>query len=161
MLSLAKTEERIEELIKELLVEPLSQPGFVLTVHPGDLDDRAVGPRGISNVLVRFKSIDYEDKLSVNPHSGCFSQVNVVNFEIIVNNNSLRSHNDLYNLAEAIVRKIRGKYILLNSANESFLQSTAMVTKFEYLAFDTNKACNKINLVISAKFTDTYQNQSI
>lgn len=156
MLSIAATEDVIGSLIEELLVVPLAQPPFALTLHPGDLDDRAIGARGVSSVILRFKSINFEDKASINPLASCFAQVNVVNWEILVNNNNLRTHRDTYSIAQAIIRKLRGRKLLVSASGDTFAQSYSEVTEFRYMTFDENKSCNKAVIVVSSRFTDTY-----
>lgn len=160
MLSLAATENRIEELIKELLISPLSQPAFALNVTPSSLDDRAINARQVANVIVRFKKIDYEPTSAINPRSKCFSQINSVYFEIVVNSNNLRTHIEVYAIAQAIIAKLRGQSILIAAAGNFIQSSPAEVSSFVYENYDTDKACNKATIFLMSKFTDQYLNNA-
>ena len=154
MLNLIATEQQIEDLVRELLVQPLSQPAFALNVVPADLDDRAVNARGIHNVIIRYLKTEYEDAKAF-PGKACVTQVNKVYFQVIVNTNSIRHHRENYSIAEAIIAKLRGKQFLAGVS----LQSPAMVTKFEFKDYDSDKACHKSTIHFQSTFTDTYDNR--
>lgn len=157
MINLAATEQQFEDLINELLVPPLSQPAFDLTIHPGDLEDRAVGVRRGSNVIVRFSHLELESQLDKNPRANCATQINEAHFNIRVNNNNLRTHRDVYAIAEAIIKKVRGRKVAVMVNNESQLSSPISITKFSFDSYDDNKACNKAEIQLAFKYTDTYQ----
>lgn len=150
MLNLAATEDKIGQLFTDnLLTPPLTQPAFKLTIHPGDLDDQAINARGVSSVIVRFDRIDYE---SPTVSSRCTSQLNEVCFKILVNNNNLRTHRDVYHIGEAIIRLLRGRCDMLSGVTHKPVE----VKSFEFTPFDKTKSCNKAEIVVCAKFVDTY-----
>jgi hypothetical protein len=155
MISLSASEEKIGQVITELLVPPLAQPAFALTLHPGNLDDKAVGVRGASNVIVRFRSIDYESPAVT---ASCISQINTVNFNILVNNNNLRQHREVYSIAEAIIGKLRGRCDLLIAqlGSPQVGQKPAEIVSFSFTDFDDTKSCNKAEIMLSIKFIDSY-----
>ncbi len=157
MISIASTETKIEELIRELLVTPLAQPAFDLTTHPGNLDDANVGARRTSNVLVRFKSIDFDDNSTKNPAARCVTQVNWINFTILVNNNNLRTHRDVYAIAQAIMTKLRGKQVAVAEGGEHIVGSKVIITSFSFDSFDKTKSCNKAEITLKFSYTDVYE----
>ena len=150
MIDLTATEIVIETLITELDLKAK------IITHPGTLDDNVVNPRMITNLILSFKSIDYEAK-RINPKTRCFSRLNTVNFNITINNNNLREHRVVYDLAQQIIVKLRGEIVArdLNGLAVS-TASPIYISSFTYLPYDNDKACNKAEIVLSFDYVESY-----
>ena len=154
-LSFENTEKRIEELVKELLVVPLSQPAFDLSTTPANLDDLGVLTRRVSNVIIRFRSIDY-DNAKINPKAKCFPRQNTANYTILVNNNNLRSHLDVYAIAQAIIYKLRGQIVARDTDNNIVESSPIYISNAKFVDYDEIKSCHKMEIVLSFDYVEAY-----
>ena len=153
MLDLINTENRIEAAIDATNIKAK------LIVSPGNLDDRIANPRMASNIVVRFKNINYDSK-RINPKASCFSRLNTANFEIIINQNNLRTHEKVYEIAMTCIDALRG---LTVASDENGLivsnSSPIYISEFRYRPYDDNKACNKAEIVLSFDYTEVYSRQ--
>lgn len=158
-LSLVATEQNLESIVSELLVQPISQPAFVLNVVPAELNDRAVGPRGVSNVIIRFNRIEYDNSTSSNPTMSCRPQVNTVYWTVIVNTNSVRYWRDNYAIAQAIIGKLRSacSVLVMDNLTPVSVQSNVRIESFSFDNYDETKSCHKSRIDFSIKYTDIYQ----
>ena len=157
MINITETEKRIEDELEALLVPPSTTPPFKLRVYPGSLDDLGK-PIQCNHVVVQFRELDFENKSQKNFNLCKVVQINVCRFNILVQSNNLRTHREIYQIAQDVICQLRGKKLLVQ-ADKSLVQgqNPFRITSF---TFDTDikngGVCYQSNIDIEASFTDTY-----
>lgn len=157
MIDIKLTEERIQSLLEpEILVPQFSIPNYKLRVFPGSLEELGK-PINCNHIHVKFLNIDFEEYKDLSMTRRCVTQVNKVNFGVFVQNNNLRKHTDVYQIANAVIRTLRGRKLLVNVAGDEIQgQSQAQITKFDFSDVKNGGACYQTEIDVMCKFTDVY-----
>ena len=162
MIDIKLTEENIKELLDPVAViaEFPNTPAYKLRVFPGELEDLGK-PIKCNHVQVQFKNIKYEEYSQLKFGQRCIVQINKVNFNILVQNNNLRTHTDVYDIAGAVIQRLRGKCVLQPVAGNTVQgESPVQVTDYSFGKVKNGGACYQSNIDIMSCFTDTYMVQT-
>ena len=156
MINIRLSEELIEQLLNELLQPGSNTPAFKLRVYPGDLEDLGK-PINANHVVVQFSRINYDNKQDRNFNLCKVTQMNVVYFTILVQTNNLRNHREVYDIAQAVVRKLRGQKILVNDDREPHTnQNCCRVSQFSFKNISNGGVCYQSTIEIESTYTDIY-----
>ena len=160
MLDIAATENQIQTFIEPQTLTNLypNVSAYRLRLYPGELDDLGK-PISANHVVVQFKRTDLEEIPMNQFRSPCRqTQINKVVFNILVQSNNLRSHREVYGIASAIVRQLRGKRILvMANGDEVHGQTPCQVLSYNFDKVDNGGVCYQSSLEIMSKYTDIFE----
>lgn len=160
MLDIKLTEEILEARINEVLSSPNIEP-FKLRVYPGSLLDLSKVIQA-HHVVLQFKSIEF-DKAAGNRYGNCHvTQSNKVNFNILIECNNLRSHRDMYGIAQAIIDSLKGT-LILQKTDGGVLEcgSPCEILSYSFNKIENGGACYQSSISLQASYVDTYSAQTI
>ena len=156
MIDIELSEERIVDLLTPLSTDPVL--GFKVVAFPDeDFIETNGRPMPISQVQVIFDDIQFDDVVG-NKFGNCrITQVNEVNWKITVYNQNLREHRKVYRQAQAIVRAVRGRQILIQETGDEVQgASPAHLTRLEFVGAKNGGACYKMEIGMTSSYTDIY-----
>lgn len=161
MIDIKLSEERIQSILEpEILVPAFNIPKYKLRVFPGTLEELGK-PINCNHIHVKFLYISFDEYEDLSLTRKCITQVNEVYFGVYVQNNNLRKHTDVYQIANAVIRSLRGCKLLVNETGDEIQgQSPAQVTKYEFTDVKNGGACYQSEINVMCKFTDIYRTKS-
>lgn len=158
IISIKNTEEIIKQLLDPTIISvEYSVPAYRLNIYPGELVDLGK-PISCNHVQVKFKNIDFENYKNLKFSQVCIGQINEVYFEVLVQSNNLRAHTEVYEIASAIVTKLRGACVL--AGNDSTLlenQAPIQIAKYTFDKVDNGGACYQSTIDVMSSYADTYK----
>ena len=161
MIDIKATEQKISAALDPAtLVATYGCPAYKLRAFPGELEELGK-PINCNHVQVKFSNIQYDKYTDLKFSQKCITQINEVYFNILIQNNNLRSHTDVYEIATAVILELRGSCLLTNLQQDIIQgQSPAQITDYTFKKVANGGACYQSEISLMNYFTDVYKAKS-